>query len=99
MCKSRSNRYELNQIRKKKSFRSICYFQAKIEIGDCKFETFVYVINDNFVDFDIIIVTNVMHQGTLDISDNDVKINMKMILKNSLINSSLLKFNWNDCKF
>lgn len=59
----------------KTSFRQIGYFQAEIEIDDFKFKNSVFVINDNSIDFDIIIDTDVIHQATLIISSNDVKIN------------------------
>lgn len=44
----------------KKSFRPIGYFQAEIKIHDSKFGTSIFVIHD-------------IHQGTLTVSNNDVK--------------------------
>lgn len=53
--------------------RPIGYFEAEIKTDDSKFETSVFVINDNSID--MIIDTDVMQQGALTISGNDVKIN------------------------
>lgn len=58
-----------------KAFRPIGYFEAKIEIEDSKYETSDFVINDNSIDFDMIIGTDVIHQDVLTICGNYVKIN------------------------
>lgn len=70
----------------KKSFRPICYFQAEIQIDDSKFETSIFFIKVNSVNFDIIISTDI-YQGTLTVSSHDVKINIyQNDSKNSLVN-------------
>lgn len=66
---------------REKSFKSIGYFNAEIGIDDSKFETYIFVRSDSSINFDLIISTDIIHQGTLTVSGNDVKyINMKTTL-------------------
>lgn len=57
----------------KESFRLIGYCQSEIKSNDFKFKTSIFVIN-NSMDFDLIIGTDVIHQGTLTVFSSDVKI-------------------------
>lgn len=59
----------------KKSFTPISYFQAEIKIDYSKFETSVFVIIDNSINFEMINSTSVLDQDALAISANDAKLN------------------------
>lgn len=75
-----------NFIIGKKYFRPIGYFQAKIEIDHSKFETCVSIIRGSSINVDINIGIDILHQGTLSVSGNVVKIlKYQNDSKNSLI--------------
>lgn len=54
----------------KTSFTPISFFQAEIESEDSKYEISVFLINDNSIDFDKIIGTDIIQLGTIIISFN-----------------------------
>ena len=71
----------------KLSIRPFGYFNVEIEIDDSKFNTDIFVINDNSVNFDLIIGTDVINQGILTVSSTGITMSKNpCLLDNFFIN-------------
>lgn len=65
----------------KNNFYSNWLHKAEVKIDNSKFEISSFAINDNSSNFDLIIGTDIIQQGKLNVSDNDAEkksMNLKM---------------------